>query len=192
MLKRAVRFIRETSAETFDIVRDKWGWGVALALGALVVYRLPADIRARLNPYNWGAEEWAPTILLVLILVSVWALGGFVQMVSGRVDQSWEEVDALRGEVGTLTERVHEQATEIVALKAARLEPRTDPIGLPAQTIERAPTTVLPAQPIFQEPAPTTVTGIPSARPPVPPVAHGSTRSDLWDEAPRGRHAAND
>lgn len=174
------QFVRDT----LDVLHDYRRWISYGALGALVWIawdNLPEPYRHNLKPWNWGSQEWASTLLLVLILVSVWAVGGWIGIVASRLDQNWSETDELRSEVGSLREEVHRLRT--------LLEPKTDPVGFPAVEI-RPQTAVMPAVRIEDEP--TTVTGHPSARPAVP-GASGATRADLDpQEAPRGRHAARE
>ena len=174
-------------------------FGLGVVALCYLIYRTSPD---RANPANWGRSEWTSTGTLLLILFSVWALGGYLKTVSGHLDQAWDEVDELRAEVGALRNELHEAKDALAQGLAA--DPSTDQIPVQVALHDTGPIVVqrpedVPAS--FPGPVPTTVTGIPSARPRVPGISPsprprtGSTASaDLPPlmEEPRGRHAAND
>jgi hypothetical protein len=171
----------------------------ALVLGALALQSLaPQRIRDALNPWSWGDAEWTSTVILGLILLSVWGTFGYVRSMSGHVDDAWEEVDLLRGEVGGLREEVHSlrKAVADAVLQLAQAKAKTDEAPLVVvEPTTREIAALVPQNPDrptrAQQRGPGTAPNW-SPRPAVP-VAPTTDPLPLPGRpvgAPRGRHAA--
>lgn len=193
--------------ERLSPFRRHWPW-LAASVGlfcALLWHTLaPNRLTRALDMTEWGAPQWVPTLLLAFVLVALWGLGTYMHTLSGRIDEAWDEVDRLRGEVGDLTEKLHAATgapqsakaptTVIPVITTQQGRPVEDvvdtgPVTGPIVTSDRpSPTITIPT---------TTIPGIPSARPTVPgaeadtgPIRVPVKREPGRVSVKRGRHRA--
>jgi len=156
----------------------KWTFIGANALAAYGLYLLARyGITDAIDPRNWAPVQYVGISLMLLMGVGLFAQS---HIWFGRLDQVWDEVDELRAEVGSLREVVHAGHPGTTEVPEAQEDPTegdddaTGPIPVVAD----------PARPATG-PLPT-ISGIPSARPPVPTRSTGATAYVPG----RGRHAA--